>query len=336
MEIPSCPIHDKTAHVPFLEVTDRLDQDNGVKWQLVRNPASGLIYLSPRPAENEIAAYYPADSYDPHLSLSGAISFRNRLYLFTRRLLINWKASLIEKQSPPLLPGSTVLEIGCSTGELLDAIRQRNGIQPKNCLGYEKNRKAARYAGEKYGLTVQTADFCQNPPEGTFNLLIFWHSLEHLHRINETLDIAAKRLDKNGVMVITLPNAASLDAALYGPHWVAWDPPRHLYHFTPATLGKLLNRHGLEITSMHSCIPDTFYNCLYSEENIRMEKGGSGLLHLAKGILRGVQSTAAGMRNHQLSSTLLYTAKRSSSKSPTSIVLPASLSASPLSITWRT
>lgn len=311
MERPGSPITGSTSPHPFMKVSDRFDPNCSEQWQLVRDPDSELIYLSPRPDETEIETYYPSAFYDPHLSVASAGTLRDKLYLAFRNVVLKKKASLIENSGPSLSASSKLLEVGCSSGELLETLRQRNGIPHENCLGFEKNSRSASHARKTFSFDVQTADFHDSPHPGMFDRIIFWHTLEHIHRINETLDKARQSLGKKGVMVITLPNAGSFDATLYGKHWVAWDAPRHLYHFTPATLGKLLNKHGLEITSMCPFIPDTFYNCIYSEKNIRRENDGSGLMHLAKGIMRGIQSAAAGARNNELSSTLVYTVSRS-------------------------
>jgi len=309
MEHPPCPITGNTSPHPFLKVLDRLNASGNAEWQLVRDPESKLVYLSPRPDETEIGIHYPESSYDPHLSVKAGITLRDKLYLSLRHLVLRKKASLIEKNGHPLSSRSTILEIGCSTGELLDTLRRKKGIPAVNCVGFEKNGCSASHARNTFSFTVNCAEFCDCPPAGTFDRIIFWHTLEHIHRINETLDKAAKCLGKNGVMVIALPNAGSLDATLYGKHWVAWDAPRHLYHFIPETLEKLLNKHDLKITAMRPFIPDTFYNCLYSEENIRQEKGGSGLKHLARGVGRGMRSTVAGAWKNALSSTLVYSVK---------------------------
>ncbi|MCG8343719.1 MAG: class I SAM-dependent methyltransferase [Chlorobiales bacterium] len=314
MERPGCPITGNTSPHPFMKVSDRFGPNCSEQWQLVRDPESGLIYLSPRPDETEIATYYPSVFYDPHLSITSTRTFRDKLYLAFRNIVLKKKASLIEKSGPPLTSSSKILEVGCSTGELLDMLRRRNGIPPENCLGFEKNSRSASHARNAFGLTINNTDFCDRSLAERFDRIIFWHTLEHIHRINETLDKAAQCLGPKGAMVVALPNAGSFDATLYGKYWVAWDAPRHLYHFTPATLGKLLNRHGLEITSMHPFIPDTFYNCIYSGENIRREKGGSAFPHIARGLIQGMRSAVAGTQNNELSSTLVYTVHRSGSQ----------------------
>jgi predicted SAM-dependent methyltransferase len=55
---------------------------------------------------------------------------------------------------------------------------------------------------------------------------------------------AHRVLKKSGTLVVMVPNAASLDARLFGSWWVAWDLPRHWYHFTPRTLSALMAKAG--------------------------------------------------------------------------------------------
>jgi hypothetical protein len=53
-------------------------------------------------------------------------------------------------------------------------------------------------------------------------------------------------LKPEGIFQPTVPNAASLQARLFGRQWMHLDVPRHLYHFTPATFGALLEKAGFE------------------------------------------------------------------------------------------
>ena len=70
--------------------------------------------------------------------------------------------------------------------------------------------------------------------------IVFWHSLEHLRGAGATLERGAELLEPGGVMVIAMPNPASLQARLFGDRWFALDLPRHLVHVpTPALLARL-------------------------------------------------------------------------------------------------
>jgi hypothetical protein len=54
-------------------------------------------------------------------------------------------------------------------------------------------------------------------------------------------------LKKSGALVVVVPNAASPEARLFGPWWLAVDLPRHLYHFTPKTISALMAKAGFRV-----------------------------------------------------------------------------------------
>ena len=47
-------------------------------------------------------------------------------------------------------------------------------------------------------------------------------------------------------LYVGVPNLAALEPRLFGPHY-AWEIPRHLYFFTPETLGALLEKAGFRV-----------------------------------------------------------------------------------------
>src|SRR5439155_10964678 len=75
------------------------------------------------------------------------------------------------------------------------------------------------------------------------------HVLEHVPEPLRLARWSAENLNPGGVFQASLPNLASWQAAHFGRHWLHLDVPRHLYHFTPATLRGLFDRAGLEIAS---------------------------------------------------------------------------------------
>jgi SAM-dependent methyltransferase len=71
---------------------------------------------------------------------------------------------------------------------------------------------------------------------GAWSAVVFWHSLEHLRRPVRALRHAASLVVPGGVLVVAVPNAASLQARLFGNRWIALDLPRHLVHISPQAL----------------------------------------------------------------------------------------------------
>ena len=104
---------------------------------------------------------------------------------------------------------------------------------------------AARYAREVLGLPVFQGELLDAKfPSESFDAVLFQHSLEHVLSPSLELREAYRILKSSGLLVVMVPNAASVDARLFGPWWVARDLPRHLYHFTPRTAAAMLAKAG--------------------------------------------------------------------------------------------
>jgi hypothetical protein len=131
---------------------------------------------------------------------------------------------------------------------------------------------------------------------GPYSLISFWHVLEHVHRLRENLSIARNLLTEDGRLAIAVPNPSSWDAKQYGPDWVAWDAPRHLYHFTPEVMMNLLTRTGFRPVHMGAVAFDAFYQSILSEK--------PGAVGLIRGGLRGSISFCRGILGKNGSSEL--------------------------------
>lgn len=274
---------------------------------LVRSRQSGLLMLNPRPEPGEMERHYHEGSYDPHLGAESAASVRDRLYLAARGMLLKRKASLVLSGEKKITEACRILEVGCSTGDLLHCLHRKKGIPLAHLAGIENDAAAAAAAEQATGIRIH-----RTGPGGLdrailFDRIVFWHVFEHLHDLHGTLEEAAARLERQGVMVMALPNPESCDARHYGKNWVAWDAPRHLWHFTPETLGALLGLHGLEIFRTAPYLPDTFYTCWYSARLSALTEGRRfNPASIAGALLQAALCTAAARLNRSNASTLVY------------------------------
>ena len=291
METVPCPICNSTEFTPWLQVPDRFDSSGKKRWQLVQSCDSGLIMLNPRPDSSEIAVHYRSGQYEPFLYESSSLSLGERVYLAARSLLLRYRASFILKGAVKPLRKLSILEIGCATGELLNFFRRSKGVSLDHLAGVEPDAESAAYARKVFGLRV--SPFLQDGYSEKFDRIVLWHTLEHLHNLHETLDGAASLLEHDGVLVLTLPNPAGSGAKFYRENWIAWDAPRHLFHFMPGTLEKLLEPDHLRVFKRVPWLPDALYNTFYSEK-LRCKRQGGRFHLLQHGIAFGRAMVSLG------------------------------------------
>lgn len=284
-----CELCGGRVFTPVVSQRDLLLDRPDPVFRIVRCTECDLLFTNPRPSREELSAYYPEDYYSHyHRDFASAPdwigagpSWRRRM---KRRLLEEYYAHppapgenagflerLFEKpllyplylyyrlsgRDPSLIPfvgEGRILDVGCGLGFALALYRER-GWTP---FGVEPSPVAARYAREVLGLPVHQGELLDAGfPSQFVDVVQFRHTLEHMPSPSVELREAHRLLKDWGLLVIMLPNAAGLDTRLFGCWWVAWDLPRHLFHFTPRTLAALLAKCGFRIRKI-VCDPGPF------------------------------------------------------------------------------
>lgn len=90
--------------------------------------------------------------------------------------------------------------------------------------------------------TIRDADV----PPGSLDAATLWHVLEHVDDPGLELDAIVAWLRPGGLLLVGVPNLASVQARIGGARWYHLDVPRHRIHFTVRGLEALLDAHGLE------------------------------------------------------------------------------------------
>jgi len=127
-----------------------------------------------------------------------------------------------------------------------------------------------------------------------------WHVLEHVHELHSYIKQIGELLVPGGKLFIAVPNYTSWDAACYRENWAAWDVPRHLYHFSPQGMEKLLSMHGLKITALKPMWFDSFYVSMLSEKY----KTGKG--NIPRAFFNGLISNIKTIGNYKKCSSVIY------------------------------
>ncbi len=152
--------------------------------------------------------------------------------------------------------GRKLLEVGCGKGRFLAAARER-GFEIR---GIEPSPRSFAFASARLGNAVARVGLedIDNVPgfPDKYDGVMLWHVLEHLDDPAEVLARLRDKLADGGRLVIGVPNFASYQARFGKADWYHLDPPRHVHHFTPASLRILSAENGYAVEGI-------FFNSLY-------------------------------------------------------------------------
>lgn len=242
MEKIKCPICNNNKFEPVLISQDNLYHIKG-KFNLVKCQKCSLLLTNPRPNQKEIKKFYP-QNYAPY-----------QLNIKKTNLIANLKINL------PIFykiidPKDTIdintkrkkinaLEIGYGAGNFLYELKIIHStwnifgtdFKPQNISKLKKN-----------GINVFSSNLTKiSIKSNSIDIVYGWMILEHIHNINQALLEIHRILKKNGKFYFSVPNTNSWGYKLFKKNWFALQLPTHLYHFTPASLSKLLNKNKIKI-----------------------------------------------------------------------------------------
>ena len=137
-----------------------------------------------------------------------------------------------------------MLDFGSGKGKFLSLAKHGYAVK-----GIETSISRANFAREAYGLDISTDLYISGKiNEGNFSAIVLFHVLEHLPKPTDLLNnLITDNLQKNGVLVLEVPNISSWQAKLAGKNWMHLDIPRHLSHFTKEKIFNISEACGLKV-----------------------------------------------------------------------------------------
>ncbi len=220
-QILLCPLCGTEGSRPWIKAPDRFHGRKEV-FNLVRCPTCSIVWLPDPPKPAEMAYHYGLD-YHQLISSSGETAVAAKWRTPRERVL-------------KMVRGGAVLDLGCSSGGFLQSLKNENlklygiEISPEEAQRATKNSGAQVFVGE-----ILDADF---PPE-SFDVVTCFHVLEHVYDPKEVLRKVRCWLKPGGVFYLLIPNIEALEVSLFHSYWYGLELPRHLYHYSPASLRRL-------------------------------------------------------------------------------------------------
>lgn len=266
--LDQCPVCQSSTFSNYLNVEDYTVSHK--EFTIQQCNECYFLFTNPRPPVEEIGAYYQSENYISHHD--GGTDLMSKIYNGVRNHTIKQKVALINQ-----LNGGkgSMLDIGCGTGSFIQACK-KDGWKVS---ATEPDNDARMIASNRVGGEIFSSIQAPELQNQKFRIISLWHVLEHIHDLNETISWLHEHLDENGKLIIAVPNPQSFDAQQYRKFWAAYDVPRHLYHFTKASMKNLMSRHHLQVKQVLPMWFDSFYVSMLSS---KYKAGSVSLFDTAK------------------------------------------------------
>ena len=211
----------------------------------------GVLFCSNCPAgisditvsDNYFQEAYPVEYYTKIIRADNTCDVSNQM-------------SLLDSHGD--VKGKKVLELGCAGGDLLYSLSDKGakvfGVEPS---GYARNIALGR------GIKVFRG--IEEIKEKDFDLIILFDVLEHIANPLHIMQTIYELLSPSGLVVLSAPNFASLEAKVLKKRWFALELPRHLFHFTPSAVKVLAERSHLRLKSVKYVMTSFFLKSFFDE-----------------------------------------------------------------------
>ncbi len=220
----------------------------------------GSLWLTEPP--DDLDRYYPSGYYSftsvqPHEStlrsaaqrlfvrgvLSRAATAR-AVFVVTNRMRIRIEPWVRLLGGVPL--ESAILDIGCGSGGRLQTLRR---VGFTNLTGIDAFLpEDAGKAASGMGVTLRRGTV--EEVTGSFDLVMFHHSLEHMNDPSGVLRAARRLLTPGGAIIVRVPLAQTFAWRCYGMSWVQVDAPRHQFLFSEKGFRLLAQQVGLAVRAV--------------------------------------------------------------------------------------
>jgi SAM-dependent methyltransferase len=166
--------------------------------------------------------------------------------------LIKTYFKLVEHIKSDLPKNPKVLEVGCGNGFFLKALTDLNFT--KNVFGVEPSSKMVLEANSALRNRIRVNIFKPDLfPKNSFDLILCFHTLDHMFDPNEFVQGAYAMLKKNGYAIVVVHDTEGLSVKLFGEKSAIFDV-EHIYLFNKKTLRDIFERNRFKVLKVFSLV----------------------------------------------------------------------------------
>lgn len=204
---------------------------------------------------SDISSYYPSEYYSYKLATKGMFKrFRRgvrRRLILTYPRSVEWLFGYLSNKDSMfhtyrklgIQMNSKVLDVGAGAGLHVLELREA-GVA--GAMGLDPYLTDDQYWGGQ--LLVKKASL--DEMDGSFDLITFHHSLEHMAEQIDALMRAKQLLKPSGKILVRIPTVSSEAFEKYQEHWFQLDAPRHYYLHSHQSIKHVAAEAGLAVSSI--------------------------------------------------------------------------------------
>lgn len=220
-------------------------------WQCAR---CELVYLFPVPTEQEEQFFYEQE-FEKFMSARAAQDrdwTGAEAHIKSNQDHVKRRWEFIKQYAQP---GKDILEVGCSSGFMMDDFKQK-GLNP---IGVEPSNKFLDFLKSRGHTAYPSMDALKTEkPEQKYDLIVHFFVLEHIRNTSVFLQEQIDLLKPGGVIIAEIPCVTDPLTSLYDiPAFEKfyWSIAHH-YYFSPKSLSYILDRMGCK----YKLLPDQRYD----------------------------------------------------------------------------
>ena len=198
----------------------------GETYSLKQCNACSFVRTDPMPSAEKLAQYYDQNYWQTGSESAGRL--RNLLYEFRMSGII----SDLKKRVPQK---GCILDWGAGDGKLVQLLEEEGFVSYGiDVYSAEKNQD------NLFSATIENAPFKNN----FFDAITCFHVLEHIDKPVPAVHKAFALLKPGGILVLEVPNIASMGFRVFKKFWHSLDIPVHLNHFSPRVMQRMVGNLG--------------------------------------------------------------------------------------------